>query len=193
MIMTESISSVLRIYASFDKEKFELLKFLNSNKSTAYEKYLDDIYEKYGYHLGISADTQEELTAVPIKYNYPFGLLHKLIQIGRINSTSYFDTVKNPQYFLISFVEKGTEFLSNIEGSFACYYIGYLTNKERHYIFRNELTQIYFSDIDMSISSTRFEGSYSLEPNVIIMLNFEEKRFMKTKLTFQTRDNPYDF
>jgi hypothetical protein len=75
--------------------------------------------------------------------------------------------------------------LSNVDGTFACvmYRDGNL------YVFRNEISPL-FIDSHFNISSTKFDGSYSLTPNVVWKLNFDTK-LLDAVGYFTTKENPY--
>jgi hypothetical protein len=191
--MKENIRNVCNFYGSFDKEKFDVLTKIYSQNGK-YESYYDEeTFEKYEYHLGHTEEPIHKSSEIhPAIFNYPFGLRHKLYQYGEVKSFMLSDMIWNTQFLLNNFIEKGVDFLSDVDGIFACYYIGFLTSNENHYIFRNELANLYFSDIDMSVSVSKLDGFYLIEPNVVYLLDFKIRKLRKTKLSFMTRDS-YDF
>ena len=77
--------------------------------------------------------------------------------------------------------------MGGIDGSFSCllYADASLT------LFRNEISPMFIDD-DMSISSTKFPGAVSTNPNVFLTLNFQKKTVNAGK-TFKTAENPYFF
>lgn len=77
---------------------------------------------------------------------------------------------------------------SDIDGTFACMwytYNGYLQ------VFRNELAPL-FIDGDLNISSTKFQGSEMLEPNVMFEIDLDEKK-LRRLYSFTTKETPYYF
>lgn len=76
--------------------------------------------------------------------------------------------------------------LSEINGSFACvFYDG-----EEIYVFRNEISPLFYDD-ELNISSVKFEGSRSLPPNKVFMLDFKQKCLIDMDFNFTTKENPY--
>jgi glutamine phosphoribosylpyrophosphate amidotransferase len=88
--------------------------------------------------------------------------------------------------FLILHKYLSTGNLNDIDGTFSCVYFGNGSLQ----LFRNEISPL-FIDKDHNISSTKFEGSTSLEPNVIWEL-IPGKNIHKLG-TFNTVENPYFF
>lgn len=76
--------------------------------------------------------------------------------------------------------------LDNIDGTFSCVYFGNGSLQ----LFRNEISPM-FIDEDYNISSTKFEGSKSLEPNVIWELR--PGKGLNKIGSFKTVENPYFF
>ena len=58
------------------------------------------------------------------------------------------------------------------------------------YIFRNEISPLFY-DRYLNISSTKFEGGQSLEPNKVFKLNFNYGAILTPVAEFQTFENPY--
>lgn len=124
------------------------------------------VHQKLLYHNGIIKTAQVE------KLEEQFG--------RRFN----WDTMA-----LATVVENGGfKELSNIDGSFACVYI-----QPYHdiYLFRNYSSILYIND-DLTISSTKFEGSRELDINKVFALDFEENK-LKLEYEFQNIDNSYFF
>jgi hypothetical protein len=94
-----------------------------------------------------------------------------------INESIDFDT-----YLLHKAInEKGFEYLSTIEGLFACLYI----KDNNIYIFRTKHGKLYI-DKDCNISSERFENSKCINSDTIYQINIKEKNikeisYFKTK------------
>ena len=76
--------------------------------------------------------------------------------------------------------------LNDIDGTFSCVYFGNGSLQ----LFRNEISPM-FIDEDHNISSTKFEGSKPLEPNVI--WDFNPGKTLIGIGYFKTVENPYFF
>lgn len=74
----------------------------------------------------------------------------------------------------------------DIDGSFSCIY----WSNQKFYVFRNEIAPL-FIDSEMNISSTKFDGGASLEPNIMHILDLQQKKVLNTQQTFNTMENPY--
>lgn len=77
--------------------------------------------------------------------------------------------------------------MGTIDGSFSCL----LYEESSLVLFRNELSPM-FIDENMTISSTKFAGAVSTNPNVFLSLNLKKKTVQAGK-TFKTAENPYFF
>jgi len=84
--------------------------------------------------------------------------------------------------------ELGSQVLSDIDGSFACVFYDAHYNKLN--IFRNEICPLFIDD-DLNLSSTKFENSSQIDPNVFYDLDLYNKTLTKTNKTFTTKNNPY--
>jgi len=89
------------------------------------------------------------------------------------------------EWLLKKILAKGWETLSDIDGTFACV----MYDGNSLYAFRNEISPLFIDD-RLNISSTRFEGSISLEPNVVWKLNLETYK-LEPVGNFNTKENPY--
>lgn len=78
----------------------------------------------------------------------------------------------------------------NIDGSFSC--VWYDTKMLN--VFRNEISPMFVSidDHDIVLSSTKFDHSYSIDPNIMYEINFDELD-LKKRFEFNTVCNPYFF
>jgi len=85
---------------------------------------------------------------------------------------------------LHKYINEGT--LDNIDGTFSCVYFGNGSLQ----LFRNEISPLFIDD-NYNISSTKFEGSRSLEPNIIWELH--PNRSLSKLGSFNTVENPYFF
>lgn len=83
--------------------------------------------------------------------------------------------------------------LSDIDGSFSCLWYDDDSNYGRPglKLFRNEISPM-FIDSYSNISSTKFEGSVPIDPNVIFGFN-PMKNALIPLSTFETKENPYYF
>ncbi len=79
---------------------------------------------------------------------------------------------------------------AKIDGTFSCiWFDGY-----EMMVFRNEISPLFY-DKEMNISSTKFDNSESLAPNIIHFLTYNEdlKLTLTEGPTFETVENPYYF
>lgn len=97
-----------------------------------------------------------------------------------------FDTDNSWDTYLIlhKYINEGT--LNDIDGTFSCVYFGNGSLQ----LFRNEISPLFIDD-NYNISSTKFEGSKSLEPNII--WEFHPGKGMNKIGSFNTVENPYFF
>jgi len=193
------------IFGSFNKGKFKELHALNQYRGElSYSLTLIDsnssvknlkqestkmppsdvdglVMQEDDYILGhIQAPTSETSNIHPARNGVSL-LWHN--GIVKASKTEGWDT----QWILDNLKKKSFSFLSEIDGSFACvYHAGY-----EFYIFRNEISPL-FIDHDLNISSTRFEGSEALRPNIVFRVDLQNKRLTKT-YEFKTLENPYFF
>ena len=77
--------------------------------------------------------------------------------------------------------------LDDVDGTFSC--VRY--NKEHIYIFRNEISPLFF-DNNLNISSTEFENSEETEAGVMYKMNLHDKE-LEVIQRFETKENPYYF
>lgn len=79
--------------------------------------------------------------------------------------------------------------LSEIDGTFSC--LWYDDSAQGLKLFRNEISPM-FIDPNSNISSTRFESSVSIDPNIIFGFNPYKNALIPLE-TFETKENPYYF
>mgnify|MGYP000597230870 CR=1 FL=1 len=115
--------------------------------------------------------------------------------IERLKQKHNAQTSWDTALFLYDIVQNEFNTLSEIDGTFAC--ILALHNLDKNYpistlfLFRNELAPLFVDD-KYNVSSTKFEGSRSLEPNVV--WQFEPGvAITDTGHHFKTKENPYYF
>lgn len=103
-----------------------------------------------------------------------------------LGSTFTWDT----KLILRKYIE--TEDLNNIDGSFACVY----AHRGKLEIFRNEISPLFTTEEFECFSSTKFEGSIAITPNVVYSLDYNarDRCFEAWESTeFSTVENPYFF
>lgn len=89
------------------------------------------------------------------------------------------------EWLLEQILDYGWSVLSRIDGTFACV----MYNEGSLYVFRNEISPLFIDD-SLNISSTRFSGGESLEPNKVFKLDLvKKKKYIEAE--FETRENPY--
>lgn len=89
------------------------------------------------------------------------------------------------EWLLKQILDNGWEILSDIDGTFAC--IMYYDNNL--FVFRNEISPL-FVDNKLNISSTKFENSTLLPPNLVFKINLKDKLLEEVSI-FKTKENPY--
>jgi glutamine phosphoribosylpyrophosphate amidotransferase len=77
---------------------------------------------------------------------------------------------------------------SDIDGSFACMMVA----NDQLYVFRNELSPLFYSPEFLDFSSSPFEGAVTLPPNRIFGVGLEIRELCQLE-TFTTVGNPYEF
>jgi hypothetical protein len=78
--------------------------------------------------------------------------------------------------------------LNYMDGSFSCL----LHDSSRAYLFRNDISPMFY-DKDLSISSTKFEGSIATPSNNLLCMDFNSRCLYNTGTSFRTAENPYYF
>ena len=89
------------------------------------------------------------------------------------------------QWLLEQILNYGWSALSRVDGTFACI----MYNAGELYVFRNEISPLYY-DQDLNFSSTKFESSSPLPPNIVHRLILNRKTFI-AEAYFETFENPY--
>jgi len=90
-------------------------------------------------------------------------------------------------FLLLKSITASRDNLNYLDGSFACL----LYSNEKLYAFRNEISPMFY-DPYLNISSTKFLGSRSTEPNVLQHIDFNFGTLFNLK-PFKTVENPYFF
>lgn len=197
------------IFASFNKEKLKELYEINryrgevnySLSSFGFEnsvtlknlirhegKMPGDAIDKFlivagDYMVGhIQAPTSQSSSIHPAEYESRL-LWHNGIIKQSVFQGSSWDT----QWMLEKLAVNGISELSNFDGTFACI----LYASKGLFVFRNEISPMFIDD-ELSISSTKFEGSRSLEPNTFFEINLST-RTLSALYKFITKENPYYF
>lgn len=83
--------------------------------------------------------------------------------------------------------EETSEFLSSLEGSFACL----LIKDSQLFVFRNNLVPLYWDNL-MNFSSVKFSFSNLLAPGVVFHVDFEQRKLVDTGIHFTTKNDPYN-
>lgn len=89
------------------------------------------------------------------------------------------------QWLLERILNYGWSALSRVDGTFACI----MYNNGELYVFRNEISPLFF-DYDFNFSSTKFENSFPVPPNIVHRLVLTHKVFER-EAYFETFENPY--
>lgn len=89
------------------------------------------------------------------------------------------------QWLLERILNYGWSALSRVDGTFACI----MYNNGELYVFRNEISPLFF-DYDFNFSSTKFENSFPVPPNIVHRLVLTNKVFER-EAYFETFENPY--
>ena len=205
------------IFASFDKNKFIELSQLNAYRGSQSSSvvhfdpdsgvasvnrnpgYLDpfrvqESYYKIGHLQAPTTDADATKSIHPAGMNYDTNLLWhngiiKDFDVKRLQA-KHRTSEKWDTMLLLWEIQDGEFWLNNlsqINGSFACVY----AEGDALYLFRNEISPL-FIDADLNISSVKFDGSTSLVPNCVHMVDFETRTLMEIG-SFHTLENPYFF
>ena len=140
---------------------------------------MHDIPERY-FVAHSQAPTQQTNNIHPASYEHAL-LWHN----GIVKQKSIPEGIWDTQWMLENICNYGWSFLSRVDGTFACI----MYKDSNLYIFRNEISPL-FIDSNYNISSTKFEGSKSLPPNMVYKLDIKDKR-MTIEAAFETMENPY--
>ena len=104
---------------------------------------------------------------------------------GIIKQKSLPENTWDTLWLLENITNYGWSSLSRIDGTFACV----MYNHGSLFVFRNEISPLFIDD-ELNISSTKFDGSRPLEPNIVFKLNLRDKR-LSAEAYFETFENPY--
>ena len=200
------------IVASFDKNKFNELMKLNSYRGNfSYsimcfdyiKKEVKSLYKMFGeYDENILNKFDFENVYYIGHQQAPTGGLTKdqnRIHPSEIDNSFLYHNGMLKNSFLLKYdwekewdtkllhklVLEDINNLDKIEGSFSCLYI----NNDEIKLFRNQLSPLYI-DIDLNISSAKFENSKSTKENVIYNIDFKSKE-IKIVSEFNNCENIY--
>lgn len=137
----------------------------------------DDIY----YVAHSQAPTTSTGFIHPAVYNEAM-LWHN----GIVKQKNLKENTWDTQWLLEQIIDYGWSALSRVDGTFACL----MYNNGEFFIFRNEISPLFY-DRYLNISSTKFEGGQSLEPNKVFKINFKYGTTLTQVATFETFENPY--
>ena len=202
------------IFGSFSKDKLVELAELNRYRGQHSYSYSYYYMDQKGHHMHVSkglgempldhiripgdayciahmqAPTTENKT---IDYVHPAHLHGKwlwhngIIKDSWIRSAMHEFNIDNSwdTYLILhKYLTSGN--LDNIDGTFSCVYFGNGSLQ----LFRNEISPLFIDD-EYNISSTKFEGSKPLEPNII--WEFWPGKGLNKIGSFKTVENPYFF
>lgn len=150
---------------------------------------VSDLVETSDFKIGhFQAPTGESSRNHPARYMNSFlwhnGLV-KSFDIQRMQELSDTDETWDTSLILQNIVDCGWETLSDINGSFACFFL-----ERRLTVFRNEISPMFF-DSNMNFSSVKFKGSSALPPNKVFEIDLISRKLKENPHEFTTRENPY--
>lgn len=146
------------------------------------EEVLNEMHDKEDrfFVAHSQAPTTDTKNIHPAAYGYAM-LWHNGIIKQKNLSPGTWDT----QWLLERIINYGWSALSRVDGTFACM----MYNNGELYVFRNEISPLFF-DYDFNFSSTKFENSYPVPPNIVHKLDLVHKVFIR-EAYFETFENPY--
>lgn len=104
---------------------------------------------------------------------------------GIIKQSTLKEDQWDTQALLENIVDYGWSSLSRVDGTFACV----MLHNDKLYFFRNEISPLFIDD-KLNLSSTKFEGSRHVTPNVVWELDIVDRNFWAVA-DFKTMENPY--
>ena len=138
-------------------------------------------HEDTHYIVGHSqAPTQETNNIHPAVYGDAMLWHNGIIKQKHVPNNTW-DT----SWLLEKIIDYGWSSLSRIDGTFAC--VMFWGNKL--YCFRNEISPLFIDD-NYNLSSTQFNNSRSIPPNIVWHVNFESM-LLTNAAYFETFENPY--
>lgn len=160
------------------------VQLLVQDKDKMPENLIDDLPVREGNFIvaHTQAPTTSSTNIHPAIYSNYLLWHNGIIKQKEINEGEW-DT----EWLLQRISDYGWSVLSRIDGTFACV----LYDGTGLYIFRNEISPMFIDD-ELNFSSTRFDGSRSLEPNNVFRVNLESKSLISVA-QFSTMENPYYF
>lgn len=170
-------------FSAFDRTREPMLQYVYKHKGKMPDDYINSTYQyndKTYFIAHSQAPTTDTDNIHPAVYGNAMLWHNGIIKQKEITSGTW-DTA----WLLEKIIDYGWSSLSDIDGTFAC--IMYYGNEL--FVFRNEISPL-FVDSDLNISSTKFDGSISLNPNVVYKLNLEHE-FYEPVAYFETKENPY--
>lgn len=192
-LFMQDIVTTIKIFGEITPEHFKTLHNLN---------FIEGDYFYLGHIQAPTTEAAADESVHPAIYHNGYDKLTSLWHNGiikqreldRINKENNSHYVWDTQMLCESITNNGFESLSDIEGSFACVYVESDIDSRRAtcYIFRNEISPLFVDD-QLNISSTKFEGSHSLEPGKVFKLDIVNRKLIDTNIRFKTKENPYFF
>ena len=148
------------------------------------------------YYYGIvhvqapTSDTKDTTSIHPAILNgwylWHNGII-KASVVEKLRAKKYPNYINWDTLIMLLDISGGWKGLNEMDGTFSC-----LLQKERKlFLFRNEISPM-FVDRELNISSTKFDGSVSTEPNTVLRMKFFDNT-MDNVYNFKTVENPYYF
>ena len=162
---------------------FALERHKGEMPDTYIDKFMSGIPFDYYYVGHTQAPTTESASIHPAVDNNVFLWHNGIVKQGT------FEGEWDTEWILKGIAKSKVEFLSNVDGTFACMLFD--NNSKELFVFRNEISPL-FHDFDLNFSSTKFDGSVPLSPNIVWRINLEDKS-MQDIGHFTTKENPYYF
>ena len=101
---------------------------------------------------------------------------------SELSSVEKWDT----KLLLLNYITTGS--FDGLDGTFAC--VMHTSNKL--YILRNEISPL-FMNASGDVSSTKFDDSFSVEPNKVLHFTPFDASMIREEGSFKTKENPYFF
>lgn len=162
---------------------FALERHKGEMPDTYLDKFMYSMPFDYYYVGHTQAPTTESSSIHPATNNNVFLWHNGIIKQGT------FDGDWDTEWILKGIQDKKVEFLSEIDGTFACMLFD--NNSKELFVFRNEISPLFY-DTELNFSSTKFDGSLPLEPNIVWRIDLATK-VMQNIGIFTTKVNPYYF
>lgn len=197
------------LFGSTDKKLFNELAMLNEYRGTHSHSFatydgttVDNVRKAFGQYKDINingrfyighqqaptTESKNEASIHPANYKGSLLWHNGIIKDTQIKAwqKTYSREEKWDTAWLVRLLASNNpmEILRNTNGSFAC--VWYHPHRSSLSIFRNENCPLYIKG--SSYSSTKFENSIELEPNIVYNLNRDMTNWVKTQDEFETKE-----